>query len=101
MAERSDLKLWVVEALRQLGGAGSIVQVCQRVWLVHEADLRGSGDLFFTWQYDIRWAAQYLRNVGLLESVDNRRTKDWTLSARGREMPLDQVGGVAQEKKRR
>lgn len=91
MAERNDLKVWVVEALRQLGGAGSIVQVCQRVWQMYEAELRASGDLFFTWQYDIRWAAQHLRNVGLLVPVDNSRTKDWTLSRTGRTIELDEV----------
>ena len=38
---------------RQFGGT---------VWRDHEPDLRASGDLFFTWQYDIRWAAQRLRD---------------------------------------
>lgn len=91
MAERNDLKVWVVEALRQLGGAGTIVQVCQRVWQMHESELRASGDLFFTWQYDIRWAAQYLRNVGVLVAVDNSRTKEWTLSSIGRVIELHEV----------
>lgn len=102
MAERNDLKIWVVEALRQLGGAGSIVQVCQRVWQMHEIELRASGHLFFTWQYDIRWAAQYLRNVGLLDAVDNSRTKDWTLSSTGRVIALEEILSSAQaEKKKR
>ena len=100
VAERNDLKAWVVEALRQLDGAGSIVQVCQRVWQMHEAELRASGDLFFTWQYDIRWAAQYLRNVGLLIAVDNSRTKEWTLSSTGRSVALDQILSSAQTKKK-
>lgn len=91
MAERDDLKVWVVKALRQLGGAASIVRVCQRVWQMHELELRASGDLFFTWQYDIRWAAQYLRNMGLLVAVDNSRTKDWTLSSVGKAIELDQL----------
>lgn len=91
MAERDDLKVWVVEALRQLGGAGSIVHVCQRVWQMHKLELRASGDLFFTWQYDIRWAAQYLRNVGVLVAVDNSRTKEWTLSSIGRVIQLHEV----------
>lgn len=50
MAERGDLRVWVVEALRQIGGEGTIVQVCQRIWQEHEKDLRASGDLFYTWQ---------------------------------------------------
>lgn len=78
--DRYALKDWVVEALRQLGGTGSIVQVCQRVWQVHEADLRASGDLFYTWQYDIRWAAQHLRNSGRLRPVNGDRRSAWELS---------------------
>lgn len=83
MAERGDLRVWVVEALRQLGGEGTIVQVCQRIWQVHESDLRESGDLFYTWQYDVRWAAQFLRDTGLLIAVGGSRTKAWTLSETG------------------
>ena len=26
-----------------------------------------SGDLFYTWRYDIRWAAQTLRDSGVLK----------------------------------
>lgn len=100
MVERDDLKAWVIEALRQLGGTGSIVHVCQRVWQMHEAELRSSGDLFFTWQYDIRWAAQYLRNNGLLEAVDNSRAKDWTLSAMGRTIDPQEIHNRSRSKKR-
>lgn len=82
-ADRYALKGWVLEALRQLGGAGSIVQVCQRVWQMHEAELRASGDLFYTWQYDIRWAAQYLRNEAYLKSVNGDRRSLWELTKTG------------------
>mgnify|MGYP001552936193 CR=1 FL=1 len=100
VTDRSDLKVWVVEALRQLGGSAGIVSVCKRVWQLHEADLRGSGDLFYTWQYDIRWAAQYLRNVGLLLAVDKSRTKDWELSPVGRSIALGDIVSKAQRKTR-
>lgn len=55
---------WVVEALLELGGRGSIVDVCERIWLRHESDLRRLGDCFYTWQYDVRWAAWTLRQQG-------------------------------------
>lgn len=81
--DRHALKGWVLEALRHIGGAASIVEVCRHVWLTHEAELRASGDLFFTWQYDIRWAAQYLRNSGRLAAVGGDRRKPWELTAEG------------------
>ena len=78
--DRHALKDWVVEALGQLGGSGTIVQVCQRVWQIHGADLRASGDLFYTWQYDIRWAAQHLRNTKRMKPVNGDRRSLWELS---------------------
>jgi len=34
--------------------AGTIVEISRAVWDRHEDDLRESGDLFYTWQYDLR-----------------------------------------------
>ena len=80
MATKSDLVLWVIEALEELNGSGSVVQVCQVVWRRHEADLRSSGELFYTWQYDIRWAAQKLRDEGRLRPVQPRSRAPWQLA---------------------
>jgi hypothetical protein len=99
--DRHILKAWVLEALRQLGGAGSIVQVCQRVWQMHEAELRASGDLFYTWQYDIRWAAQYLRNGGHLNPVHGDRRSQWELAPKGWSVDPGEVArGSAQTRRR-
>lgn len=84
MTDRSSLKAWVLEALRELGGEGKIVEVCKLVWRDHQAELEGAGDLFYTWQYDIRWAAQYLRDNGYMVSVARRRNAPWVLSDSGR-----------------
>jgi len=35
MADRSSLKAWVLHALRELGGTGTIVDVCKIVWRDH------------------------------------------------------------------
>lgn len=66
MATKYELEVWIVQALRALGGEATIPRICEQVWTQHETDLRGSGDLFFTWQYDIRWAAQRLRDQAVL-----------------------------------
>ncbi len=80
VAEKRDLKIWVLEALGELGGSGSVVTVCEAVWQRHETDLRAAGSLFFTWQYDIRWAAKVLRDEGSLKSVAGNRTGPWELA---------------------
>jgi len=76
---KTILQSWVVEALRDLGGAGTPSEVARLVWEQHEDDLRRSGNLFFTWQYDLRWAAQKLRDSGALRSVDGDRRSLWEL----------------------
>ena len=62
MADREDLKNWVYEAVRDNGGVASVVTVAKHIWENHEIELKASGDLFYKWQYDMRWAAQKLRN---------------------------------------
>jgi hypothetical protein len=61
VADRSDLQDWVFKALADLGGSASIVDVAKFLWKKHESDLIVSGDMFYTWQYDMRWAATKLR----------------------------------------
>ena len=79
MATKHDLQDWVIEALEELGGSGHVVDVSKVVWRRHEPDLRASGDLFYTWQYDIRWAAQVLRDDGRLRTMAGRRNAPWQL----------------------
>jgi hypothetical protein len=73
------LSKWLVEALREQRGSASIVDVCTYIWQNHEEDLRASGDLFFTWQYDIRWAAFVLRKSGRLKSTAGSPKGLWQL----------------------
>jgi hypothetical protein len=80
MADKHDLKPWVLEALDELAGSGSVVAVSRVVWRRHEPDLRTSGDLFYTWQYDIRWAAKVLRDEGSLRSVAGSKRGPWELA---------------------
>lgn len=61
MASKSDLQDWILEALQKLGPS-TVTEVAKKIWADHEAELRQSGDLFFTWQYDMRWQAQKLQD---------------------------------------
>lgn len=78
--QRYDLEDLVVEALTALGGRGSIVDVAREIWSQHEAELRDSCDLFFTWQYDIRWAKKRLRDKNLLEVIKSGQKSVWHLT---------------------
>lgn len=80
MVRREDLRSWLTEALRAYHGSASIVQVCKHVWENHENELRRSGDLFFTWQYDIRWAATQLRNEGIMHATNVSPKRKWELA---------------------
>ena len=81
MATKDDLVDWVFEALESLGGRGTIVEVCRCMWSKHETELRDSGDLFYTWQYDMRWAAQKLRDTGRAKPQDACPKGVWELSS--------------------
>lgn len=80
MANKDDLQEWIVDALRQEDGEATVLVVSKRVWEAHAQDLQASGDLFFTWQYDIRWAAQKLRDAGVLEPKHGARRGTWRLA---------------------
>ena len=79
MIIREDLKDFVVEALRAHNKRASIVEICKYVWDNHEAELRSSGDLFYTWQYEIRWAGYELRKTGTLLSAGRQQKGMWEL----------------------
>lgn len=80
MNKREDLKDLVIDALNAKGGSATIIEVCKYIWKNHENDLKTSGDLFYTWQYDVRWAAQALRNNGILKPVHGSRSQPWELA---------------------
>jgi hypothetical protein len=79
MITKQDLPNLVLEALHHLGGSGTVVDVAREVWQRHESELRASGDLFFTWQYDLRWAAQELRNESRLAPTSRGAASRWAL----------------------
>ncbi|MBI1356127.1 MAG: hypothetical protein GC160_17440 [Acidobacteria bacterium] len=77
---KEDLKIWVVEALRSLGGRATVFEVSKHIWTHHEPELRGAERLLYTWQYDIRWAAKKLRDEGVMKAVDGSRSRPWELA---------------------
>ena len=79
MTGKDDLRRWLIEALRVQGGRATIVDVCRHVWKEHKDEPESSGDLFFTWQYDIRWIATQLRKKGVMRAVASSESGIWEL----------------------
>jgi hypothetical protein len=79
LASRQDLEHWVRTALEYHGGQASVLDVAKYIWTEHEDELRGSGNLFYSWQYDMRWAAKKLRDKGKLTAVDLTPRGVWAL----------------------
>jgi len=77
MSYKENLTKWVLAAIDANGGQADLVEVAKYIWKNHEDDLRGSGDGFYTWQYDMRWAAQYLRDEGVLTGADQTPRGIW------------------------
>jgi len=74
---RSKLKEWVIDALQALGGSAQIVPICKHIWENHQGELSASGEFFYIWQYEMRWAGQKLQNEGMLKKY--RSGRRWEL----------------------
>lgn len=77
---REDLVPIVEKAVLSYGGTASVVQVAQYIWKHHEMELKASGNLFYTWQYDMRWAALKLRKLRRLVDADVTPRGHWQLA---------------------
>ena len=80
MITREDMKPWIIAALKLHGGKARVVQVCKYIWDNYEHELRASGNILYTWQYDVRWAAQKLRDEGILSPMKGNKTRLWELA---------------------
>ena len=79
MKTRIDLCDWIVEALKEFKGKATIVKVKEYIWQHHQAELIGSGNLHFTWNDDIFWAATQLRAKGILKNDKSTSKSIWEL----------------------
>lgn len=79
MADTGFLEDWVVEALTSHRGSATIIDVCKWIARHHDSDLRELGDVYYTWQYDVRWAAHRLRGKGVLRAAGLSPTGTWEL----------------------
>jgi hypothetical protein len=80
MAMKHDLVDWVRDAVARSGGSATLVEVARDIWDKHESELRALRDLFYTWQYDMRWAAQTLRDTGKFKPTGAAQKGRWELA---------------------
>lgn len=80
MVKREDMKPWVVAALESMGGAGWPREVAKYIWDNYESEIKRSGSLLYTWQYDVRWTAMAMRKEGAIKPVGGRTDKPWELA---------------------
>jgi hypothetical protein len=80
MKTRKDLCDWIVEALKELNGSAQIMNVREHIWQHHQNDLINSGNLHFTWNEDIYWAATQLREKGILKNAKATSKNVWELA---------------------
>lgn len=82
MVTRETLCEWVVEAIRSHGGRAYIIDISKYVWDHYASELKQAGELFYTWQYDLRWAGQVLRGKNILKPIakeDRKKRLPWIL----------------------
>lgn len=79
MSVRVEAESWILEALNTHGGEATIPQICKYIWDNYEELLRSSGDGFYIWQYEVRWAAMNLRKKGNLKAADRERRGIWQI----------------------
>lgn len=77
---RATMAGWVEEAIRELGGSGALLDVCKTVWRNHGDEIQAAGDMFYKWQYEVRWSADILRKEGVLKSADQSKRGIWQLA---------------------
>ena len=68
LISRKVLSEIIIECLKKSNGRSTLLEVSKYVWDNYENELRESGKIFYTWQYDLRWAANELRKLGIMKN---------------------------------
>jgi hypothetical protein len=79
MSIRSDLEGWIVDALKHFGGQATITEIAKHIWGHHQAALTATDKVQFNWHYDMRRAAETLRNRKKLKTAKLTPKGTWSL----------------------
>lgn len=70
MTRSPILESWLLEGLAAAGGSATPIDVSKQVWARHRGELESAGDLFYTWQIELRSAADALSASGTIRIDD-------------------------------
>lgn len=59
--KRTDLPNILYQIIEELGGRAKMMDIFKSFWAKYKNVLNENDDIFYTWNYDIRWAATQLR----------------------------------------
>jgi hypothetical protein len=79
MGIRNDLEGWIIDALKYHGGQATITEIAKHIWQHHQAALTATDQIQFNWHYDMRRAAETLRNRKQLRPVSLSSRGTWAL----------------------
>ena len=66
VSDMEFLRKIIIQSLISYGGAATMLNVSKWIWENHSVELEEKGNLFYRWQYEMRWAATSLRKDGIL-----------------------------------
>ena len=82
--KRNDLPDILYDIIQQMGGRAKIIDIFKKFWQDYYDELSKSGDLVYTWNYDIRWAATKLRKAGRMKQAkEQENTYGQHISSKG------------------
>ena len=80
MGDVEDMIPLVIEALRELGGSARLIDISKYIWQHYQNELEIAGDLFYRWQYILRWVGTQLRNDGIMLPAAESPSGLWVLA---------------------
>lgn len=69
---RKDLPDILYQLIKELGGSAPMMTIFRKFWINHKSELKEVDDIFYTWNYDIRWAATKLRKEGRMKPASRQ-----------------------------
>ncbi|MDE7405580.1 MAG: hypothetical protein K2M89_01740 [Clostridiales bacterium] len=81
---RKDLPDILYQLIKELGGSAAMMTIFRKFWKEHKNEIQEGDDFFYTWNYDIRWAATKLRKEGRMKEASRQEnTHGANISSRG------------------
>ena len=81
---RKDLPDILYQLIKELGGSATMMTIFRKFWADHKSELKENDDMFYTWNYDIRWAATKLRKEGRMKKASRQEnTHGLDVSSKG------------------